>query len=339
MKFSVIIPVYNVHAYLQRCIESVQAQTYKMLEIVLVDDGSTDESGELCDKLAAQDSRIHVIHKQNGGLSDARNAGLKVATGEYVLFLDSDDVWLLPDGLERIEAALKRNPTDMLLFKRVDLYPTRTDMLSVIECHWRQERDYDVAFLGSHTAEEVFARLVQTQRFNMSACFLTVRRHLLVENQLFFPVGMLSEDVDWSLCLWQHVETIQALNLDMYGYWHHQGSISTTYSIRNLRCYDLMFTTWTERLPQFSRCYAQGVGGYLAALYVSCLYHYGQIDSKDRAEAMIILRRHQSLLQYGFNAKAHRAAKVCRFLGFWGMLGVFTAYGVFKRQWTRGYTN
>lgn len=88
---SVIIPVYNVEQYLKQCLDSVINQTYKNLEIILVDDGSTDNSGKICDEYALKDTRIKVIHKDNGGLSDARNTGLKIATGEYITFIDSDD--------------------------------------------------------------------------------------------------------------------------------------------------------------------------------------------------------------------------------------------------------
>lgn len=88
---SVIIPIYNVEAYLPRCLDSVINQTYKDLEIILVDDGSPDRCGEICDEYAAKDPRIKVIHKKNGGLSDARNAGIDAATGEYITHVDSDD--------------------------------------------------------------------------------------------------------------------------------------------------------------------------------------------------------------------------------------------------------
>ncbi|MBR6489706.1 MAG: glycosyltransferase family 2 protein, partial [Muribaculaceae bacterium] len=88
---SVIIPVYNVQEYLARCIDSVLCQSHKELEVILVDDGSTDHSGAMCDDYASRDGRIKVIHKSNGGLSDARNAGLDVMTGDYVTFIDADD--------------------------------------------------------------------------------------------------------------------------------------------------------------------------------------------------------------------------------------------------------
>ena len=90
---SVIVPIYNVEKYLARCVDSIVNQTYKNLEIILVDDGSPDRCPQMCDDYAEKDSRIKVIHKKNGGLSDARNAGMAVATGEYISFIDSDD-WI-----------------------------------------------------------------------------------------------------------------------------------------------------------------------------------------------------------------------------------------------------
>lgn len=102
MRFSFIVPIYKVEQYLSLCIESILAQTYKDFEIILVDDGSPDNSPLLCDEWATKDSRISVIHKQNGGLSSARNEGLKKAQGNYIIFLDSDDWWCDNAALERI---------------------------------------------------------------------------------------------------------------------------------------------------------------------------------------------------------------------------------------------
>ena len=100
-KVSVVIPVYKVEQYLRRCVDSVLAQTLSDLEIILVDDGSPDHCPEICDEYASKHENIRVIHKPNGGLASARNAGMKVATGQYLFFLDSDD-WLDADGLEQL---------------------------------------------------------------------------------------------------------------------------------------------------------------------------------------------------------------------------------------------
>ncbi len=108
---SVIIPVYNVKEYLKKCVSSVQNQTYKNLEIILVDDGSPDKSGALCDKLAKKDNRIIVIHKENGGVSNARNTGLDKATGKYVTFVDSDD-WLPKNAVEDLVCGIEKNLSD-----------------------------------------------------------------------------------------------------------------------------------------------------------------------------------------------------------------------------------
>ena len=109
---SVIVPIYNVKAYLDRCVESLLGQSYKNLEIFLVDDGSTDGCGKVCDRYAAQDPRITVIHKKNGGLSDARNAALDVAQGEYYAFVDGDD-WVSPYYVENLYRALRKADADM----------------------------------------------------------------------------------------------------------------------------------------------------------------------------------------------------------------------------------
>ncbi len=109
---SIIVPIYKVEAYLKRCVDSILEQTHKNLEIILVDDGSPDGCGKICDEYAKLDSRIKVVHKKNGGLSSARNAGIDVATGTYVSFIDSDD-WIEKDFIEKLRALIIENEADM----------------------------------------------------------------------------------------------------------------------------------------------------------------------------------------------------------------------------------
>ena len=101
MRFSIILPIYNVEKYLKECVDSILKQTFLDYELILVDDGSTDGSPELCDKLAETDGRIRVLHKKNGGLSDARNAGTNIAKGDYIIYIDSDDFIVRDDILEK----------------------------------------------------------------------------------------------------------------------------------------------------------------------------------------------------------------------------------------------
>ncbi len=130
---SVIVPVYKVENYIRRCIESIQAQTYQDLEIILVDDGSNDNCPQICDEYALKDSRIQVIHQDNGGLSKARNVGLSVARGEYVAFVDGDD-YIKPDMYETLLGILIRETADMVIcsYDKVDENNSRIENESPI---------------------------------------------------------------------------------------------------------------------------------------------------------------------------------------------------------------
>ena len=114
-KVSVVLPIYNVEKYLKKSVQSVQNQTYRNLEIILVDDGSKDSSGRICDELSKEDSRIQVVHKNNGGLASARNSGYEVATGEYVMYIDSDDC-VKEDTVKKCVDAIERDKSDVVIF-------------------------------------------------------------------------------------------------------------------------------------------------------------------------------------------------------------------------------
>ena len=120
-KISVIVPVYNVEQYLERCVDSIINQTYKNLEIILVNDGSTDNSGKLCDELAKRDDRIRVIHKENGGLSDARNTGIEEAEADLIGFIDSDD-YIDENMYELLIDNLRETNADLSMCGHYDVY-------------------------------------------------------------------------------------------------------------------------------------------------------------------------------------------------------------------------
>lgn len=120
-KVSIIVPVYNVEKYIHKCIDSILAQTYRNLEIILVDDGSPDNCGKICDEYASNDNRIIVIHQKNGGLSAARNAGLNKSTGNFIVFVDSDD-YLEISAIEDCIHYIKTNNYDILIFNWYDVY-------------------------------------------------------------------------------------------------------------------------------------------------------------------------------------------------------------------------
>lgn len=190
--FSIIIPIYNVEQYLHECVDSVLTQTFSDIEIILVDDGSPDHSGSICDEYQKKDSRVRVIHKQNGGLSDARNAGIRVARGEYLLFLDSDDYWDDSEALRLLHAELEASasPADVAIFQAKLLYPDGSMQ--------PDQGEFSEAF-GYMEPEESLRYMSENGLLIGSACSKAVRRDFLLAHDLFFKVGIKSEDIDWIL--------------------------------------------------------------------------------------------------------------------------------------------
>lgn len=293
MKISFLIPVYNTAPHLVQCIQSLLGQTQPPEEIVLVDDGSTDGSGQLCDSLSQRFPSIKVIHQVNSGASAARNLAVHEATGDYVVFLDSDDCWLVSDALANLTQQLKKSQPDLLLFKRVDIYP-----------HKRTEgKDYDAAYIRSHTGGEVFNYLIRNRLFQMSACFQLIRRQLLIEHQIEFPVGIVSEDLFWSLSLWQHIHKVDVANIPLYGYQHRVGSITSNYTLHHVKSCDYIFTEWKQRCEAGCQN-ADIILRYLSDQWVSSAYHWGQLPKSDRIHAASMLGRHSDLLQHANSRKA-----------------------------------
>lgn len=252
---SVIIPVYNVKKYLQKCVDSVVNQTYKNLQIILVDDGSTDGSGELCDLLAEKDSRIKVIHKKNGGLSSARNSGLENATGDYVTFLDSDDYVSLT-AYEDLITNIKGN-----------------DEVVASNCYVRLD-DNGKVFGGNFSnglvienSPEEFLRDILLHKGDISVCTKLFPRKMLKDKS--FELGVLNEDLLFIVDLLPDIKKIVFTGKVGYYYLSRQGSISSGYGkavidmAQNAR---IVNDFVQERYPQLSE------EGYRFALYQNMAY-------------------------------------------------------------------
>ena len=208
---SVIVPVYKVEAYLDKCVQSIVDQTYQNLEIILVDDGSPDRCGEMCDAWAARDERIKVIHRENGGLSDARNAGMEIATGEYMGFVDSDD-YIAPDMYRLLLERMTADGSDIaacgveMVFE--DGTPTR--MLTPAGSQSLDNRQAMESIVReSHLLQPVWYKLYKTDLIR----------------DIPFAVGKYHEDVFWS---WQAVARAQKISVfdtPCYYYLQRGGSI------------------------------------------------------------------------------------------------------------------
>lgn len=207
---SIIIPVYNVEAYLNECIASVLNQTYTEMEIILVDDGSTDKSGNMCEDFAEKDSRIIVIHKENGGLSDARNCALKLCKGKYVYFLDSDDV-INKDAISLLVSNCEKSNADIAitgLKKFVHAIP--------------EEKIYEE--MGENiTARETVRRMLLHRGIGHEACGKLYKKELW--DGIEFPLGKLYEDYATVYKIIARAKSTVILSQPSYYYRTREGSI------------------------------------------------------------------------------------------------------------------
>ncbi len=228
IKISVIIPVYNVEKYIHECIDSVLNQTYKNIEVILVDDGSPDNCGAICDEYAQKDKRIRVIHKENGGLSDARNAGIKIASGQYTVFLDSDDFWTDACGIQKLAERLPITKSDVLNYTYHKFYEKNGLMTGS-------------AFVGDTMPLDINERdkqldyLTSRSLYIASACNKAVKTELL--QTISFKKNMVSEDVEWCARLMRKAKSLDFVNIDFYCYRQRAGSISQEISQKT--CNDL----------------------------------------------------------------------------------------------------
>ncbi len=208
---SVIVPVYNIEKYLERCVASVRNQTYTNLEILLVDDGSTDSSGALCDRLAKEDERIRVFHKENGGSSSARNLGIVQARGEYLGFVDSDD-YISPDMYEILYEVIGEYGTEIAQVGRDEIDEQGNCLPNI--CEPPKEK----IFIESGE----FLREMLMHRGDCSFCTKLVKRELFEIGS--FPEGELNEDFHLLVKLLMHVKGIASLPKQTYHVFYRMGS-------------------------------------------------------------------------------------------------------------------
>ena len=212
-KISIIVPVYKVEAYLKKCVESIVNQTYQNIEVILVDDGSPDQCGHICDFYAKIDSRIRVIHKQNGGLSSARNAGISMSTGDYLLFVDSDD-WISPRLCENAIQDLEESGADVVIygFSRID------ENEKILEnCVAFEPKDI--------TSKEAVESLITLKIDNYA--WNKIYKKELFEG-IRFPEGRLWEDIGTTYKVLLKSKKIHISNRILYYYLVRNGSITST---------------------------------------------------------------------------------------------------------------
>lgn len=252
-KISVIVPVYKVEPYLRKCLDSIVNQTYQNLEIILIDDGSPDHCGAICDEYAVNDERIKVIHQPNAGLSSARNAGLVEATGEYIGFVDSDD-WIDLNMYEYLLSNALSENADICICGRYEEYSTKT----ITKGYPKQE------VLDTEAALLVLLRNNFIQNFVWDKLW---RRKLFED--VYFPEGRTYEDIAIVHRLFERAEKVQCLPNAKYHYLQRTDSIIGDTSLKNKMNHYMAakqrYSEMVEKWPQFrplleGQCVASAIG-------------------------------------------------------------------------------
>ncbi|WP_455506827.1 glycosyltransferase family 2 protein [Clostridium sp.] len=222
-KVSVIVPIYKVENYLNRCVDSILNQTYKNIEVILVDDGSPDKCGEISDSYAINDSRVKSLHKENGGLSDARNYGMRYLTGEYVVFVDSDD-WIKEEMIETLVGLAMDLKADIVQSGFYYVYETYL---------LYDDRYYSEDMLPIQlNKNELMREIVINERVKNFAWGKLYKTNLIKD--LYFEKGLLFEDVFWAHKVMDRVDKYVICHKPMCYYLQRNDSIVSTYTVKNL---------------------------------------------------------------------------------------------------------
>lgn len=224
--FSIIIPVFNAENYIKRCVDCIINQSFEKWELLLVDDGSTDESGKICDEYHYKDERIKVFHQKNAGASAARNIGIKNATHDYIIFLDSDDYWINGDFLVSVKQRLDLLDSDVLSF---NFYKKNNNNKSVLNYYFSRQ---DMPLYKN--INERIEYIANNQLWISAAWNKVIKRSLFKKNNLFFNEGVTSEDIEWSARLAIFAQTFDYLNIAGVVYVQREDSVSHSMTYKKL---------------------------------------------------------------------------------------------------------
>ena len=321
--FSIIVPIYKVEKYLPQCIESLLAQNFDDFEIILVDDGSPDNCPKICDDYASKSSKIKVVHKPNGGLSDARNAGVAVSSGRYITFSDSDDFWRGDNVLSGVRRVIEQNNFPDIIVSDFIKYYEKTDKYLEPSVHCKEE-------LNGKTKQEILENLYFCQAdMKMSACQKFAFRELLTD--VPFEKGLLSEDIDWSLEIYPRAKSIAVYPEPYYCYrQQREGSITNTASKRSFDSLMYIIDKWEKKIPLLPIPTEEKsiYHGYLAYQLAITMNIYCNLERSEKPKALETIKHHLNLFSYPCN---HKTQKVRRLLSLIGLKHTCIFLGLFRK--------
>ena len=316
MKFSIIIPVYKVEKYLHQCVDSILGQSYQNFELILVDDGSPDACPQICDEYAAKYENVRCIHQKNGGQSCARNAGLSIASGEYIMFVDSDDYLADSNVLSILAEKTAGNP-DIVHYKNLEWLESDG---SIKDCSF----DFNICTEGK-TLDEIYCELIDKDAYYNSAWSKIIRREVLVGNKIEFISGLLGEDNEWYYNVVMAARQVVLVDKPLYVYRRRQCSITSSLTKKNLSDQLFVIAKWCEIIKrELSNPHIKVVQGSLAKQYCSALIIAGSIP--DAKPYYSELRKYRFLLNYTRTRRVVIFRWLVRLLGVNGTIAAFRLY-------------
>lgn len=321
MFFSVILPIYNVEKYLGECIDSILSQTFGNFELILVDDGSKDNSGKICDEYAEKDGRIKVIHKENGGQATARNMGFEAAEGECVVFIDSDDFVTDSMFLQTLYDKFNSSGADMVLYKHAKYY----DFLAKCE--------YSFAFADEiNDNDELLLELVKRDAYYGMAWSKSFKRAIAVENNVRFDPTLSCEDMDWYFELVTVAQNLAAINEIYIAYRQRAGSVTATVKLKNLIDFVTTLEKWSAKIKNIdiSDKKRAALMGALAKYYSNLLITYSRLKEKNKKQYKGRIKSLSYLLDYSLSSRPIQIRKFYRLVGLNGVVLMLKIYDKIK---------
>ena len=314
--FSIIIPVYKVEKYLNSCVDSVLNQTFKDFELILVDDGSPDKCPEICDEYASLDERVKVIHKLNGGLSTARNSGIAIAGGEYIIFLDSDDYFINNEVLQKIAYRAIEKP-DIIAYKFQEWVEKSN---TFTPCYF----SFNVRTKGK-SLNEILNGLIDIDAYFNSAWSKAVKLSLLKNNNIKFEPGLLGEDNDWYYNVVLNANSIELIDEVFYIYRRREGSITKTAARKNLSDMLYIIKKWSKVLEKdVDNPNSIVVRNSLAKQYCSAIIIYSGLY--DVSDLYFDLRNFEHYLNYSNNRRVVLFRNIKKVVGLKGLIYGISLY-------------
>lgn len=267
-KISIIVPVYNVEHELSRCVDSILNQSYTNIEVILVDDGSTDRCPSICDAFVMKDRRVRVIHKPNGGLSSARNAGLREASGEWILYVDSDD-YILNDSCERLIAVGAKYDCDIVSADAIREFNGGREYMvhgSLADGKCYPSRDFII-------------KTVKPCEWYAPAWLNLYKRFFLIENNLFFVEGLLHEDMEMQPRVFLAAKTVAYCAYPFYRYVDRASSIMNASKVdERVTAMEWIYSNWKSKFEAIEDGeLARALNGHLAKCYLHSCCEFGHV--------------------------------------------------------------